>query len=66
MATNLELDDGLIVQAVKLGGHRTKKAAVMQALNDYVSHLKQEEILDLFGKVDFDPEYDHKRQRARA
>ena len=66
MATNLELDDRLIKQAVKLGGHRTKKAAVTQALNDYVSHLKQEGILDLFGKVDFSPDYDHKRQRART
>jgi Arc/MetJ family transcription regulator len=66
MATNLELDDRLIKQAVKLGRHRTKKAAVTQALTDYVSHLKQEAILDLFGKVDFDPGYDHKRQRAKA
>ena len=66
MATNLELDDRLIRQAVKLGGHRTKKAAVTQALSEYVSHLKQEGILDLFGKVDIDADYDHKRQRARA
>jgi len=66
MATNLELDDRLIRQAVKLGCHRTKKAAVTQALSDYVAHLKQEGILDLFGKVDFDPDYDHKRQRARG
>jgi Arc/MetJ family transcription regulator len=66
MATNLELDDRLIKQAVKLGRHRTKKAAVTQALTDYVSHLKQEAILDLFGKVDFAPGYDHKRQRAKA
>lgn len=66
MATNLELDDRLIKQAVKLGGHRTKKAAVTQALSDYVAHLKQEAILELFGKVDFDPDYDSKRQRAKA
>jgi len=66
VATNLELDDRLIRQAVKLGGHRTKKAAVTQALSEYVSHLKQEGILDLFGKVDFEADYDPKRQRARA
>lgn len=66
MATNLELDACLIRQAVKLGKHRTKKAAVTRALTDYVSRLKQEAILDLFGKVDFDPGYDHKRQRAKA
>lgn len=66
MATNLELDDRLINEAVALGNHRTKKAAVTQALTDYIRHLRQEKILDLFGSVDFDPAYDSKRQRARA
>jgi len=66
MATNLQLDDRLIKQAVELGTHRTKKAAVTQALNDYISHLRQEKILNLFGKVDFTPGYDYKRQRART
>jgi Arc/MetJ family transcription regulator len=66
MATNLQLDDRLIAEAAALGNHRTKKAAVTQALTDYVRHLRQERILDLFGKVDFDPGYDYKRQRARA
>ncbi len=66
MATNLQLDDRLIEEAVALGNHRTKKAAVTQALTDYVRHLRQERLLDLFGKVDFDPGYDYKRQRSRA
>lgn len=66
MATNLQLDPKLIQQALTLGGHRTKKAAVTQALTDYIEHLQQEKILDLFGKVDFDPAYDYKRQRSRA
>ena len=66
MATNLQLDDCLIQEAVVLGNHRTKKAAVTQALSDYIRHLRQERILDLFGTVDFDTKYDYKRQRARA
>ena len=66
MAANLQLDDKLMMQAVTLGNHRTKKAAVTQALGDYIRHLRQEKILDLFGKVDFDPRYDYKRQRAKA
>ncbi len=65
MATNLHLDDALIEEAVALGKHRSKKDAVTQALNEYVRHLRQEKILDLFGKVDFDPRYDYKRQRAK-
>ncbi len=66
MATNLQLDDRLIVEAAALGKHRTKKEAVTQALTDYIRHLRQDRIVDLFGKVDFDPGYNSKRQRARA
>lgn len=66
MATNLQLDDRLISEAVALGKHRTKKEAVTQALTDYIRHLQQERILDLFGKVEFDPAYDYKRQRKKA
>jgi Arc/MetJ family transcription regulator len=65
MATNLQIDDRLISRAVRLGKHRTKKAAVTQALNDYVDRLEQEKIVALFGKIDFDPRYDYKKQRAR-
>ncbi len=66
MATNLQIDDSLIVKAVKLGGHRSKRAAVTQALVEYVDHLEQEKILSMFGTVDYDPKYDYKRQRART
>jgi Arc/MetJ family transcription regulator len=65
MATNLQVDDQLIIQAVKLGGHKTKKAAVTQALIEYITHLEQEKVLSMFGKVDYDPEYDYKKQRAQ-
>jgi Arc/MetJ family transcription regulator len=66
MATNLQIDDTLIMQAVKLGRHRTKKAAVTRALTDYINHLEQENVLSLFGSVDYVQGYDHKKQRARA
>jgi Arc/MetJ family transcription regulator len=66
MATNLQLDDRLIKEAVALGKHRTKKAAVTQALTQYIRHLRQERILDLFGTIDFDPAYNYKRQRTRS
>ena len=66
MATNLQVDDELIVRAVKLGKHRTKKAAVTQALIEYIEHLEQEKVLSLFNAVDYDPGYDYKEQRART
>lgn len=65
MATNLQIEDKLIDKAVKLGRHKTKKAAVTQALEDYVRRLEQEKITALFGSVVYEPEYDYKKQRAR-
>jgi Arc/MetJ family transcription regulator len=64
-ATNLAIDERLLDEALRVGGQRTKKDTVTQALEEYVQRRKQARILDLFGKVDFDPKYDHKRQRRR-
>lgn len=66
MATNLALDNELIDEAVRVGGHRTKKAAVTEALEEYVQRRRQLEVLELFGTVDYDEDYDYKAQRART
>lgn len=66
MATNLQIDDRLITKAARLGGHRTKKAAVTHALVEYIQHLEQQKISGLFGRIDYDRGHDYKRQRARA
>ena len=65
MATNLALDDALIEEARKTGGHKTKKEAVTAALDEYVRRRKQQKILELFGTVDFDPNYDYKAARNK-
>jgi Arc/MetJ family transcription regulator len=65
MATNLAIDDRLLDEALKAGGHKTKKDTVNAALREYIQRRKQLEILNLFGKIDFDPTYDYKRQRKR-
>jgi Arc/MetJ family transcription regulator len=65
VATNLDLDPALIHAAVEAGGHRTKKAAVTQALEEYIARRKQAKIVRLFGAVEFDPRYDYKKQRRR-
>ncbi|HEY2548171.1 MAG TPA: type II toxin-antitoxin system VapB family antitoxin [Candidatus Acidoferrum sp.] len=63
MPTNLALDDRLIEEAQKLGGHRTKKATVTAALDEYIRRRKQLKIISLFGTIDFDSSYDYKRER---
>jgi Arc/MetJ family transcription regulator len=62
MPTNLAIDDRLIAEAQKLGRHRTKKEAVTAALDEYIRRRKQLDVLELFGKVDYDESYDYKRE----
>ena len=66
MATNLALDDALIEEARQLGGQRTKKEVVTQALLEYVQRRRQSKLLDLFGTVDFEEDFDVKAQRNVA
>lgn len=65
MATNLAIDDELLEEALRVGGHRTKKATVTEALQEYIRRRRQAQVLDLFGQIDYDPAYDYKKQRSR-
>ncbi|MCH7473046.1 MAG: type II toxin-antitoxin system VapB family antitoxin [Gemmatimonadetes bacterium] len=65
MATNLDLDDKLVEEAKRLGKHRSKRAAVNEALAEYVASRKRRKILDLFGTLEWDPKYDYKAERRR-
>ena len=65
MATNLEIDNDLLNEALKLGGHRTKRGVVEEALEEYVQRRKQKEIVKLFGKIDYEEDYDYKKQRQK-
>ena len=65
MATNLAIDDTLLREAQLVGKHKTKKDTVTEALKEYVRHRKQQEVLELFGKIDYDNDYDYKKARNR-
>lgn len=63
MATNIELNEELLSKVMKLGSIRTKKEAVNEALSEYVQRREQLKVLDLFGTVEYDPDFDYKVQR---
>jgi Arc/MetJ family transcription regulator len=65
MPTNLDLDDALVAEAKRLGKHKSKREAVNEALREYVARRKRRRVLDLFGKIDWDSDYDYKAQRRR-
>ena len=66
MATNLDIDNELIQEALKLGGHRTKRAVVEEALQEYVQRRKQLQITELFGTIEYEDDYDYKQQRHQS
>ena len=65
MATNLALDPALIERARKLSGEKTKKATVTKALEEFIARREQKELLELFGSLEWDPDYDYKAERSR-
>lgn len=66
MATNLAIDPELLNKALEVGGEKTKEATVNRALREFIARREQERLLDLFGKFDWDDEYDYKRERSRG
>ncbi len=66
MATNLAIDPELLNKALEVGGEKTKKATVNRALREFIARREQERLLDLFGKFDWDDEYDYKHERTRG
>lgn len=47
MATNVAIDDNLLEEALRVGGHKSKKAAVTEALREYILRRKQARVLEL-------------------
>ncbi len=66
MPANLKLDEKLVREAVKLGHFKTKRQAVNAALAEFVGRRQRLRILDLAGKIEFDPGWDYKRMRRRS
>jgi hypothetical protein len=63
MATNLAISDSLLEKAKEIGGHKTKKAVVTEALQEYIQRRKQQKIIDLFGTIEYHKNFDYKAQR---
>ena len=65
MSTNLAIDPELLQKALEVSGLKTKKDTVNLALKELINRYKQLEIIDLFGKMDPDSDYDYKKGRNR-
>jgi hypothetical protein len=63
MSIEIATEDSLIAEAMRLGGHQSREAVVKAALEAYVRHQRQLEVISHFGTIDFDETYDYKKER---
>ena len=62
MRTNIEISDELIDEALRISGLKTKRAVVEAGLRILIRLKRQEDILHLAGKVQWDGNLDESRQ----
>jgi Arc/MetJ family transcription regulator len=51
MRTNIDIDDKLIEEAMKLSSEKNKKGMVNLALTEFIKLQKRQKFKELFGKV---------------
>lgn len=61
MRTNIEIDDKLIEEAMKISGQKTKKATVEAGLKLIISLNQQKKIRDLRGKLTWEGDLEQMR-----
>src|SRR6478609_10430215 len=60
MLTNIDIDEDLVAEAMKVSGARTKREAVDRALREFVARAKRPRFKDFYGVGGIDPAYDPK------
>jgi Arc/MetJ family transcription regulator len=65
MATNLAINEELLNRALEIGGYRSKKDTVNAALEEFIRRRKAEDLINLFGKIEYAKDYNYKTMRTR-
>ena len=63
MRTNIDIDDELMKQAMKISKVKSKKDLVNHALEELIRLDKRKKMLSLFGKVKWEGSLDEMRER---
>lgn len=66
MITNIDIDEIVVAEAMRLSGARTKREVVDRALREMVARARRPSIRELFGIGGVDPDYDPKAPGARG
>jgi hypothetical protein len=60
MLTNIDIDEDLVAEAMKVSGARTKREVVDRALREMVARANRPRFKDFYGIGGIDPAYDPK------
>ncbi len=66
MRTNIDLDDELVREALKISGAKTKKELVHLALKEFLDNRRRLNLLDLEGRIEFAEGYNYKEMRSQS
>ena len=66
MTVNRSIDPALPAKALDLGGEKTGKAAVDEALREFIARPEQRKLGELFGQLEWSADFDYKRERTRS
>ena len=66
MITNIDIDEVVVAEAMRLSGARTKREVVDRALREMVARATRPSVRELFGIGGVDADYDPKVPWARG
>ncbi len=61
--TNIAIHDDLLHQVIQLSGLTDKKMAINNALAEYIDNRKKQNLINMFGTVEYYDDYDPKQTR---
>lgn len=59
----INIDKDLLREALELSNERSESEVVNEALAEFIRSRKQHRMLELFGTIDFNLDYDYKAER---
>lgn len=65
MPSNLAIDDRLLQRALRVGRHKTKRETVNAALREFIARRELRKLPEIFGSIDYEPDFDYKQERRR-
>ena len=63
--TSVDIDMGLLDEAIKLSGLSTNKSVINNALIEFVEKRRKKNLMDIKGQIQFADGYDYKQMRLQ-